>query len=218
LEPGSDDQSDEVDLARLAALSDGIFAVAMTLLIAGMPLPKSMTELAGMPLPQHLLTLGPALGEVAISFFVSAIFWQRHHGFFRCLKRGDAMLPWLNFLLLFAVALTPLSTYLLGNFSGDPVATCLYAANVAAIASALFLLWLRAAFRPDLLRADVSGTRIRRGLWGAGLATLVFLVSIPVSAVSSAAGHLVWLLIVPAVLFVPHRLIGSRRAREAAGR
>lgn len=58
----------EVDLARAAALSDGIFAVAMTLLIVALPLPKSAAELAGLALSKHLLTL------------------------FRCLAQGDAAL------------------------------------------------------------------------------------------------------------------------------
>jgi uncharacterized membrane protein len=210
LDAAREDRREDVDLARVAALSDGIFAVAMTLLIVGMPLPKGAADLAGASLPQHLLTLVPALRAVAISFFVSAIFWHVHHGFFRCLKRGDALLLWLNFLLLFAVALTPLSTYLLGSFADTPIANGLYAANVAAIASGLFLMWLRAALRRDLLRADVADARIRRGLWGAGLVALLFLLSIPVAGLSSAAARLVWLLIVPVVVLVPRSRIGSR--------
>ena len=212
-----DERSDGLDLVRVTALSDGIFAVAMTLLIVGMPLPKSMSELAGLSLAQRLLALGPALGQVAISFFVSAIFWRVHHGFFRCLKRGDSLLLWLNFLLLFAVALMPLSTDLLGNFSGEPLINCVYAANVAGIAFALFLMWLRAAFHRDLLHPEVGNARIRRGLWGSGLAALVFLVSMPVAVLSSAAAHWVWFLIVPAVRFVPRRLIrpdGARKRRS----
>ena len=193
----------EVDLTRAAALSDGIFAVAMTLLIVALPLPKSAAELGGVPLRQHLVTLLPALRAIAISFFVAAIFWRAHHGFFRCLGRGDWVLLWLNFLLLFAVTMTPLTAYLLGNFHTEPLTVALYAANLALIGFSLFLMWLRVASRRALLHADVDTARVHRGLWGNGLTTLVFLVSIPVAWLATEAALWMWLLIVPLAALGP---------------
>jgi uncharacterized membrane protein len=102
------DRQGEIDLARAAALSDSIFAVAMTLLIVALPLPKSIAELAGVPLSEHLLSLLPAFRAIVIGFFVAAVFWRSHHAFFRCLAQGDAMLMWLNFLLLFASRSAPI--------------------------------------------------------------------------------------------------------------
>jgi uncharacterized membrane protein len=193
----------EIDLARAAALSDGIFAVAMTLLIVALPLPKGAAELAGVPLGEHLLTLLPAFRVIVIGFFVAAVFWRAHHGFFRCLVTGDATLMWLNFVLLFAVAVTPLSSSLLGSFHTEAVTVDLYAANVAVISASLFLMWLHVNRKRALLHAGVGSQRIQRGLWGAGLTALVFLVSIVVAQFSAGAAPWMWLLIVPAMLAGP---------------
>jgi len=165
----AENRQGEIDLARAAALSDGIFAVAMTLLIVALPLPKSTAELGGVPLGEHLLTLLPAFRAIAIGFFVAAVFWRAHHGFFRCLAKGDGTLMWLNFLLLFAVAATPLSSSLLGSFHSEAVTVALYAANVAVISASLFLMWLHVNRKRALLNADVGSRRIPRGLWGASL-------------------------------------------------
>jgi uncharacterized membrane protein len=197
------DRQGEIDLARAAALSDGIFAVAMTLLIVALPLPKNAAELAGVLLSEHLLTLLPAFRAIVIGFVVAAVFWRSHHAFFRCLAMGDATLMWLNFLLLFAVAVTPLSTYLLGSFHGETVAVGLYAANVALISAGLFLMWLHVGRKRALLHAGINTWRIHRGLWGAGLTALVFLASIPVARWSPEAALWMWLLIVPAMMAGP---------------
>lgn len=87
----------------------------------------------------------------------------------------------LNFLLLFAVAVTPLSSSLLGSFRGEAVTVALYAANVVVISVSLFLMWLHVNRKRALLHADVGRLRIQRGLWGAGLTALVFLASIVVA-------------------------------------
>jgi hypothetical protein len=92
----------EIDIARLAALSDGVFAVAMTLLVVALPLPRNAADLQGRPLSEHLLTLLPQFRAVVISFVVAAAFWRAHHDFFRALVRADRTVAWLNFLLLFA--------------------------------------------------------------------------------------------------------------------
>ncbi len=76
-----------IDLGRVAALSDGIFAVAMTLLVVALPLPKNAAELGGVPLCEHLLTLLPPVRAIMISFLVAAVFWRAHHGFFSCLAQ-----------------------------------------------------------------------------------------------------------------------------------
>ena len=185
-----------IDLVRLAALSDGIFAVAMTLLAVGLPLPKDAAELGGRPLGEHLLTLFPQFRAVAISFVVAAAFWRLHHNFFRVLARGDGSLVWLNFLLLFGVVLTPLTTQLLGNLRATTATVDLYAGNLVLIGAALFLMWWRAE-RHRLLHDDVGPASVRRALFGSGTLVLVFLASIPLSWARADLAEWFWLLLVP---------------------
>src|ERR1700760_3738065 len=82
-------QEKDVDLARIAALSDGIFAVAMTILVGSLPVPRSTGDLGGMPLDQDLEQLLPQLQSAAIGFFIVALYWWRHHEFFRVLTKCD---------------------------------------------------------------------------------------------------------------------------------
>jgi uncharacterized membrane protein len=124
---------DDSDLGRVTALSDGIFAVAMTLLVVALPLPKNAAELGGVPLREHMISLLLPARAILISFFVAALFWRAHHSFYRCLAHGDRTLLWLNFLLLFAVVLTPVSTHLVGNFHAEILTVGLYAANLASL-------------------------------------------------------------------------------------
>lgn len=195
-----------IDLGRVAALSDGIFAVAMTLLVVALPLPKNAAELGGVPLREYLLTLLPPVRAIMISFFVAAVFWRAHHGFFSCLAQGDATVVWLNFLLLFAVVLTPLSTHLLGNFRLETLTVGLYAANLALIGGSMFLMWLRAAARRVLLHPEVEAQRVRHALWIFALVTLVFLGSIGVAWSAPEWAMWTWLLILPLSALVPRRL------------
>ena len=201
----------EVDLARVAALSDGIFAVAMTLLVVALPLPKSAGELSGVTLREYLLTLLPPVRAILISFFIAAVFWRAHHRLFRCLARGDGMLVWLNFLLLFAVVVMPLSTHLLGNFRLESLTVGLYAANLALIAGSLFLMWLRAAVRRALLHHDIGAAELRHALWITAVTALVFLASIGVAWHAPQWAVWIWLLILPLSLLGPRRPAAKAR-------
>jgi TMEM175 potassium channel family protein len=193
----------EIDIARLAALSDGVFAVAMTLLVVALPLPRNAADLQGRPLSEHLLTLLPQFRAVVISFVVAAAFWRAHHDFFRALVRADRTVAWLNFLLLFAVVLAPLGTHLLGNFPTQSLTVDLYALDLALIGIALLLLWWHAGRHPELLDPAIDRSRIRRTLWAAAWLPLVLLASIPVSWVAPDIAVWTWLLLVPVSLIRP---------------
>src|SRR5690348_3158429 len=201
----------EVDLARVAALSDGIFAVAMTLLVVALPLPKSAAELSGATLRAHLLTLLPPVRAILISFFIAAVFWRAHHKLFRCLARGDGVVVWLDFVLLFAVVVMPLSTHLLGNFRLETLTVGLYAANLALIAGSLFLMWLRVAVRRALLHHDIGVAELHHALWITAVTALVFLGSIAIAWPAPQWAVWIWALILPLSLLGPRRPAGKTR-------
>lgn len=106
------------NLQRIESLSDGVFAVAMTLLLLLEPaIPRSISDLGANPTLADVLQLLPHFPGVAVSFFVRPVIWIAHHQLFRSLVRGDLGLVWLNFLLLFGIAIQPITTNLLGGFS-----------------------------------------------------------------------------------------------------
>lgn len=189
-------QQNDVDLARVAALSDGVFAVAMTLLVAALPLPKNMAELGGKSLEEYLLGLLPHLRAIFIGFVVAAAFWRSHHDFFKALARADRLVIWLNFLLLFGVVLTPVGTYLLGSFPTQALTTDLYAVDLATIGAAFLLLWWHAG-RRGFLAGAIDRRRLNRAIWGSAAVVAVFLASIPVSWFNPALAMWAWLLLIP---------------------
>src|SRR5215813_10137818 len=112
-----DEAADEEGIGRILALSDGVFAIAITLLIIAIGIPATTSD-AG--LPEALLGLWPRYLAYVLSFLVIARFWVTHHLAFRLIARYDATLVWLNLLLLMLVAFLPFPTAVLGEHFGSP--------------------------------------------------------------------------------------------------
>src|SRR5215831_18223330 len=119
-----------VDLVRLNALSDGVFAIALTLLVLDIRVPDN--TLAG-DLSTVLVGLAPKLVIYLISFIVIGGAWGSHQRMLSQIKRGDGLLVWFNLLSLLFVTLVPASAVLLGRFPGELIAIACFAADVILI-------------------------------------------------------------------------------------
>ena len=107
------------EIQRLSALSDGIFAVAMTLLAFNVHLPDSS---AGERLAQELVRMvGEAVGLV-VSFCIAAMFWMLHLRLFGLLQKVDIGFRLLNSALLLSIVVLPISTSLETSFGRSPIA------------------------------------------------------------------------------------------------
>jgi uncharacterized membrane protein len=177
---------------RTVAFSDGVFAIAITLLVLGIDVPDVPADQLG----DALRDVGPSVLSYFIGFAVIGGFWFGHHHFFDEVARFDARIVWLNLLYLSMIAVMPFTTSLLGNYGQEPLAVAIYAANVAAAAlvdagmSAL-------AMRKGLL---VPGDRDQRQAVVMSLITpAVFCASIPIAYVNADAAKWFWLslLVIP---------------------
>lgn len=191
-------------LQRIESLSDGVFAVAMTLLLALEPaVPRSITDFGAHPTFGDILQLLPHLRGVAASFFVTSAFWIGHHRLFRLLVRGDLALIWMNFLLLFGIAIEPITTNLLGGFERPMVV--LYAANCVLVSAVLFGMWAYALIGRRLVEPSISTRYVRAALFRAAGPPVLFLLSIPVSLFSTTIAILIWLLAFPISFSIAQR-------------
>src|SRR5271170_6449664 len=95
---------------RLAALTDGIFAFAMTLLVLDLRVPDVAGIHTDMQLWQALLALSPRLLTCVMTFLTLGIFWVGHQTHLNKLKRSDRNLTWIHIGFMFAVVLMPFST------------------------------------------------------------------------------------------------------------
>ena len=189
-----DDEAAEEGIGRILALSDGVFAIAMTLLILEIAVPATTSNA---DLPKALLHLWPRYLAYVLSFVVIARFWATHHVAFRLIARYDTVLVWLNLLLLMFVSFLPFPTAVLGAHNGSAAAAVLYAAAVVLAGAASAAYWWYASGRGGLVSPDVGASRVR-AMRARGLSAPVFFaLTLPVAAFAPYAAEILWFLVFP---------------------
>lgn len=195
-------EENEIEFSRIVAFSDGVFSIAITLLVLNLSLDN-----------QHLVTdheVWEALGDqwenllsYAISFAVIARFWLNHHRFFGEVTAFDGRLIGLNMLYLALVVLIPFSSEVLGEYGGRTPSVVVYAANLAAVVIVGYLMFTDAR-RAGLTNTDEQ-TR-REGQARAIFIAAVFLLSIPIAFVDPHIAPFFWLIL----FFDPtRRIVGA---------
>jgi uncharacterized membrane protein len=197
----------EIEFARVVAFSDGVFAIAITLLVLTLEIPPGVDDL-GAALRDH----GNDLFAYALSFAVIGKFWLAHHRFYGSLLRFDGMLMGLNLFYLAWIAIVPFSTDLLGNYSDEPVSVIIYACNMAAC-SGTFVIQIVYAYRRGLIRTEARRLEYRYTGPPNLVVVGVFLASIPVALLSVTAAQLMWL-----AIFLIGGPAGDRIARRRVAR
>jgi uncharacterized membrane protein len=139
---------------RLAALSDGIFGVGMTLLVLDLRTPAAEIVHGEHGLIAALAGSLPALTMYLMSFLTLGIFWVGQQTQMNHLDRSDRHLTWINLAFLFAVTLMPFSTRLLAGFYLYRTAVLAYWLNILLLGSCLYASWGYAS-RRGLLKADL---------------------------------------------------------------
>jgi uncharacterized membrane protein len=140
---------------RLAALSDGIFSVAMTLLVLDLHTPLSKGIDSDQALWHVLGPLWPQVVTYLMSFLTLGIFWMGQQAQLNHFETGDRNLMWIHITFLFAVSMMPFSTRLLSEFIELRTALLIYWANILLLGLVLFASW-RYARRAKLLKDEVT--------------------------------------------------------------
>jgi uncharacterized membrane protein len=151
--PSSYNQIAGRSVERLAALSDGIFGVGMTLLVLDLRLPAAELVHGDRELEAALVAILPQLLIYLMSFITLGMFWVGQQTQLSHLERSDRHLTWINLAFLFPVTLMPFSTKLLAGFGATRVALIVYWLNILLLGLGLYASW-GYAFRHRLLRSD----------------------------------------------------------------
>jgi uncharacterized membrane protein len=179
----------EVEFGRIVAFSDGVFSIAITLLVLSLTIDK------GIPsdkLAHELWEKHEALLAYAISFAVIGRFWVVHHSFFSEVTAFDGKLIGLNMLYLAWVVLIPFSSQVLGDYGGQLPAVVLYSANLAGVV--LIGQWMSwDAHRAGLTKTD-ERTHLE-GLIRSAYIAGVFLLSIVVAIFNASLAPFTWFLL-----------------------
>ncbi|MEP6941971.1 MAG: TMEM175 family protein [Betaproteobacteria bacterium] len=156
--------------SRIEALADGIFSVAMTLLVLEIKLPPTEVYATESALWQRLLSLEGNITIYVISFLVLGMFWVSHHYQFHFVQRTDRALLWINLLFLLAVSTVPFSTALLGQHTHLWLPFLLYSLNLLVLVGFFYMninyLGTHPALSsPSLTPEIIRGFKIRQGLF-----------------------------------------------------
>jgi uncharacterized membrane protein len=201
---------------RLEAFSDGVFAVAITLLIFNVQVPRVADAEVG----RALLALWPSYASYVVSFLTIGIIWVNHHGLFHRVRRIDRNLLFLNLALLMVVAFLPFPTALLGEHvlgqQAASIAAVVYGATMVLLSLAFLAIWAYVSFGHGFLAAPVDPRAARARLPGFGLGLLGYLVGIALGFVSAPLSLAVYGLIAVYYVF-DHLPRVERKAADKAG-
>jgi uncharacterized membrane protein len=198
LEPGRDRD-------RIVNLSDGIFAIAITLLVLDIRVPDIPEGMVASELPATLLSLWPKYLSYFLSFVAIAVFWSVHHSIFRPIRSYDRVLLYLNFLFLMLVAFLPFPTSLLGEYGDHQLPVAIYAATLAVGRLLLTAIHWYSTRNDRLLGEAPNPATVRFFLISGVTIPAIFLLSIVVSFFSVSAAIWTWLIMVAVDAIVSHR-------------
>ncbi len=159
----SDHNTVENRTARLEAFSDGVIAIAITLLVFGIAIPRDLP--AGTTLRAALVDLWPSYFAYLLSFLTIGVMWINHHNLFKVINHTDHVLLVLNVLLLMMITFVNFPTGVLGEYITHPAeqqtAVLFYNGTFALTAVVYNLLWRYASGRRRLLDPHVDDATVR---------------------------------------------------------
>jgi len=179
---------------RLDTFSDGIFAVAMTLLVFTFPLAGLPQNLGPQAVQNLLQGLSSQFETFIISFLVVGAFWTAHHRVFDKIKRYDQTLVWLNFVFLLFIVFVPFPTAVVVSAQNSWLPVAFYASNIACAGFALTLVWVYASYNFRLIDASTPIRQVRLSTLQGVVVPSVFLLSILVAFDSPRLAEYFWLL------------------------
>lgn len=199
-----DDHEHTFPTQRMAAFSDGVFAIIITLLVLELRVPE-LEKMTSQDAWSALIRLSPEFLSFAFSFFILCIFWGNHHQLFYAIKHSDRKLLWYNNFLLFWLCFIPFPTAFLGRYPTNMVAVMLFGAALFLAASAFSIMTYYLLLKSNLFDDHVPmKERIRlqrQSYWGVSLYAL----SVILAPVSIYISFFIFIL-VPVIYFIPHKI------------
>ena len=200
------DEPPPIPASRLSALADGVFAIAMTLLVLELAVPVVAAE----ELAEALREMWDEFLMYGLSFLVLGVYWLIHHMVFDSIRRYDPTLVWLNILYLMFAALIPFSTALVVEHGAVTTTAALYGANMLALFIAGWAMWTYATSRHRLVADDIDEAIVQGGRRMGLVYFAVLAVPLALAIVSPVASMVVYSAVV--AVFIGFTIVGRWEA------
>ena len=143
---------------RVEALSDGVFAIVMTLLIMEFKVPNLSTGVVtNAEMIDKMRALWPILRSYFVSFIILGMYWVAHHAYFHMFtKHVDRVIAYLNILFLMSIAFIPFSAHLIGQYPQNEVAVASYGLNIICVGMTLYIMLWFIIHNRHMMHDDVS--------------------------------------------------------------
>jgi uncharacterized membrane protein len=188
---------------RASFLSDGFFAIVMTLLILEIPVPELLkTEVSR--LPDELLRLTPKFLSYFFSFYTLYIYWVNHHTVFQFVTKANRIMLWVNGLFLFFVALIPYVTALIGHYYFDRFAVLCYGV-ILLFTSVSFMYIVLYAKKQGLFHPETDQDKLKLGIRKAYMGPVVHIIALVITFINVTAG-LIFYAMIPFFFFFATRV------------
>ena len=150
-----------LSLNRVEALTDGVFAIVMTILVLELSSPLISGGTATSELSKHLLELWPKFLSYIVTFLMLGLMWSTHLYQFSFIRRTDSVLVWINIVFLMLMSLLPFSTNILGEYFQEQIAVLIVGFHMSACMLVRIILWAYATGKYRLIDKDINQHAIR---------------------------------------------------------
>ena len=199
------------DPTRVLALSDGVFAIIVTLLVLEIHVPEFGP---GQTLRNALREIRPSLIAFLISFVVVAIAWAGHRDLFALIRRTDRGIVWLNFLYLLPLSVLPFGAAMLATYERDPIALRIYGMILVATVVTRLATWLYATTRTHILITPVDPRSRRAGVLLVAFPGLGYLLAMLVAEPAPTVAIVIYAL-VPVLYFASISILRVRAPEDS---
>jgi uncharacterized membrane protein len=181
-----------VNKERMISFNDGVFAIAITLLVLDLAIPEISSQQIDLLLLPSLVEIYPKIIGFSLSFFIIAIYWLSYHRIFSFIRDIDRHLLMLNIFFLFFIVFMPFPTLLLGLYGAHVSVVIFYAAVIATSSSFLYLIWHHAIRQDHLLNQPLAADFIEYISIRNLINVVVFLASIGIALINPLIAMFSW--------------------------
>lgn len=174
-----------LSLNRVETLTDGVFAIVMTILVLELGVPIMTGESLHTGLTWGLLAMWPQFLSYFVTFLMLGFMWSVHYYQFSSIKRSDSGLVWLNLLFLMFMSLLPFSTSMLGQHMYEQVPVLIYGGNFIACMAMRYFQWTYATKNYRLVDRDINPVQVKQPKTMLLIGIGVFIVGIGLSLISN---------------------------------